>query len=58
MLRKKMAALLAVLITAITLINANHIYAAEVTNLVLGNTQMQSLMLPAGGKIHMALDFS
>ncbi len=60
MLKKKMAALLIVLMTAIALVSVTKAYAAETyteksseTNLKLDNTAAKSVKSVAGGKVHM-----
>lgn len=64
MFKKKMAALMAVLLTAIIISStaelpveaANATYAEEKTNLVIGNESLRSVQTIAGEKVHMTVE--
>ena len=58
MLKKKMTALLAVLLIAIAFVSVNYVYAAESTNLKLEYEPLQMMEMPAGATVHMEVELS
>jgi len=58
MLKKKMAALLAVLMMAIALISVTYVYGAESTNLKLEYEALKLIEMPAGATVHMEVELS
>ena len=58
MLKKKLTALFAALMTAIALISVTRTFGAETTNLKLEHEALQLIEMPAGATIHMEVELS
>ena len=58
MLKKKIMALLAVLMMTIALVSVTHAYGAETTNLKLEYEALQLIEMPAGATMHMEIELS
>ena len=58
MLKKKLTALLAVLLMTIAFVSVTYVYAAEGTNLKLEYEELQMIELPAGAMVHMEVELS
>ena len=58
MLKKKLTALLSVLLIAMALVSATYVYAAETTNLKLEYEALQMIEMPAGATVHMEVELS